>query len=167
MPATIGLAHIRHQVISVIVASPPTVARAAASAAHSDHLRDSLPPPQSPATSLALERLPSPGPGSVACPTRPARVERSRPVAARGPVLGGVDREPPAVELAVVEESDRRSHLGLAGELDERKAPRAPGLAIRGQVDLHHAARLGQELRQGVGRGPGRQVSDEDSGRNG
>jgi hypothetical protein len=66
-----------------------------------------------------------------------------------------------------VKEPDRRRRLRLAGELDEREAPRASGLAISREVDLDDAARFGEELRQGVGRGPEVQVPDEDAGWNG
>jgi hypothetical protein len=105
--------------------------------------------------------------GPVTARARAVRVERSRAVTAWRSVLGGVDRELPPVDLAVVEEPDRLGRLGLAGELDEREPPRSSGLAISGQIDLDDAASRGQELRQGVGGGPEVQVPDEDASWNG
>jgi hypothetical protein len=66
-----------------------------------------------------------------------------------------------------VEEPDRLGRLGLAGELDEREPPRPSGFTISGQEDLDDAARGGQELREGVRRGPEVQVPDEDARWNG
>jgi len=66
-----------------------------------------------------------------------------------------------------VEEPDRLGRLGFAGKLNEREPPRPSGLAISGQVDLDDAASRGQELRQGVRRGPEVQVPDEDARWNG
>jgi hypothetical protein len=66
-----------------------------------------------------------------------------------------------------MKEPDRLGRLGLVGELDEGEPPRAAGLAIGWQVDLHDAAGLGQKLREGIGRGSEVQIADEDAGWNG
>jgi hypothetical protein len=124
-----------------------------------------LPTSQAAAASLALER--TPGCGPIAPPARAARIERARSGRTRGPVLGGVDREPSSIDLAVVKELDRRGGLGLGGELNEREPPGPPGLAIRRQVDLDDVARLGQEGGQRVGGGGEGEVPDEDTGSDG
>lgn len=128
-----------------------------------------LSPAQASPASLALERLAGGGTGSVAATSaaRAVRVERSGTIPPRRAILRGVDRELAPVDLTVVEEPDRLGGLGLVAKLDEGEPPRASGLAVRGQVYLDDAACLGQELRQGVGRGAKVQVSDEDSGWNG
>jgi hypothetical protein len=63
-----------------------------------------------------------------------------------------------------VKELDRGGGLGLGGELDESEPSGPSGVAIRRQIDLDDAARLGQERAQGIRRGPGGQVADEDAG---
>jgi len=73
-----------------------------------------------------------------------ARLERPRSGRARGPVPSSVDRQPSPLDLAVVKELDSRGGLGLGGELDEREPPGPPGLAIRGQIDFHDTASLGE-----------------------
>jgi hypothetical protein len=120
-----------------------------------------LPPSQSTAASLALERLPAGR--SIASRARAARIERARAVTARRAVFGGVDGELSPVDLAVVEEADRLDRLGLAGELDEGEPPRAPGLTIGGEVDLDDGPRRGQEVSQGIRRGPEVQIPDEEA----
>ena len=92
------------------------------------------------------------------------RIERPRPGRARGPVLGRVDRQPSPLDLAVVEDLDRRGSLGLGGELHERESPGPPGLAIRGQVDLDDAASLGQERGQSIRGDAEGEIPDEDAG---
>jgi len=95
------------------------------------------------------------------------RIERPRSGRARGPVLGRVDRQPSPLDLAIVEELDRRGGLGLGGELDERESPGPSGLAVRGQVDLDDAARLGQERGQRIRGGAEGEIPDEDASRDG
>ena len=170
VPGTTGRAHLRHlirgdhgrQAVARGRRSwrhrPPAIATARGSEAP-------LPTSQAAAASLALER--TPGCGPIAPPARAARIERARSGRARGPVLGGVDREPSSIDLAVVKELDRRGGLGLGGELNEREPPGPPGLAIRRQVDLDDVARLGQERGQRVGGGAEGEVPDEDTGSDG
>ena len=125
-----------------------------------------LPPPEASAAALALEGPAGRGPVAAA-PAGATRAEGSRALPARRSVLGGIDRELPSLDLAVVEEPDGLGRLAFGRELDECEPARPTGLTVGGKIHLHDVTGLGEELGEGIRGHAEVQIADEDAGWNG